>query len=334
MIIANNEVASLIGYENEAELQKLIADKPNFLIDEDTSEELLLIKREVELKDTGKIDILMMSPAGIITVVEVKLARNSQSRREVIAQIIDYVSTLSEYSYYELDKATNNALSNVVNNLENSNELPRIIENNIKSGTIRLIIAVDDANDNLRKLTRFMSDHTDFDLNLIEIKKYRNKGTDIYSSCSVIKSSEKSNKNKDNYQSVFILLSQIWTEKHPEMPLNCYKSNFRQIYINENYKEIHYEFNCINDTLQIRLDNELHFKSPLETTISKAIDEFNGFIAGENTFIIRPYYKKKRSGRVLYTEISSSNINLAVSLMEQLIEATHDKIYNLLLQYN
>ena len=98
MIIANNKMATLTPYIDEYELQELIAEKPALITDEENSEELIFLKREVHLKATGKIDVLMMSPAGIITVVEVKLAKNAESRREVLAQIFDYVSTLSEYS--------------------------------------------------------------------------------------------------------------------------------------------------------------------------------------------------------------------------------------------
>ena len=333
MIIANNKMATLTPYIDEYELQELIAEKPALITDEENSEELIFLKREVHLKATGKIDVLMMSPAGIITVVEVKLAKNAESRREVLAQIFDYVSTLSEYSYYDLDRVTDNRLSEEVSGLDNSAELPRIIENNLKSGTIRLIIAVDDANDNLRRLTRFLSNHTDFDLNLIEIKKYRNQGTDIYSSSSVIKSSEKSNKTEDSkekFQPFFNMISEIWDKKHPDMPLYGSAANYRQILIDDNYKSIHYEFTYYDNGLQIRLDNELRYNSSLEKPVSQVIDQFNGLKIGEKAFNVRQYNKKRHTGRVLFTEIASNEIEQAVYIMEKLIKITKNEILNIL----
>lgn len=62
MIIANNKMATLTPYIDEYELQELIAEKPALITDEENSEELIFLKREVHLKATGKIDVLMMSP--------------------------------------------------------------------------------------------------------------------------------------------------------------------------------------------------------------------------------------------------------------------------------
>lgn len=47
--------------------------------------------REIQTK-AGPIDNLYISPSGFITIVETKLYRNPQARREVIGQVIDYAS--------------------------------------------------------------------------------------------------------------------------------------------------------------------------------------------------------------------------------------------------
>jgi len=54
---------------------------------------------------TGSIDNLFISPRGYLVLVETKLWRNPQARREVVAQAIDYASSLSQWSYSQLDDA-------------------------------------------------------------------------------------------------------------------------------------------------------------------------------------------------------------------------------------
>ncbi len=43
----------------------------------------------------GYIDVLCIDGDGVLTVIETKLARNSQIRREVVGQVLEYVAQLS-----------------------------------------------------------------------------------------------------------------------------------------------------------------------------------------------------------------------------------------------
>ncbi|GAA0810829.1 hypothetical protein GCM10009111_02410 [Colwellia asteriadis] len=52
---------------------------------------------------SGRIDCLYVTTAGRIIIVEVKLYRNPQSRREVVGQTLDYAKDLNKWSYTELD---------------------------------------------------------------------------------------------------------------------------------------------------------------------------------------------------------------------------------------
>ncbi len=55
--------------------------------------------------DSGRIDNVFISPSGHLTLVEAKLYRNPQARREVVGQIIDYGKDLSRWTYSDLDAA-------------------------------------------------------------------------------------------------------------------------------------------------------------------------------------------------------------------------------------
>lgn len=53
----------------------------------------------------GYIDNLYLTPSGDIVLVETKLWRNSQMRREVVAQALDYVAALGSMGYEALQAA-------------------------------------------------------------------------------------------------------------------------------------------------------------------------------------------------------------------------------------
>lgn len=56
--------------------------------------QLVCIGREVPTRDSGAIDNLYLSTAGYLVVVETKLWRNPQGRREVVSQVLDYVKDI------------------------------------------------------------------------------------------------------------------------------------------------------------------------------------------------------------------------------------------------
>jgi hypothetical protein len=90
---------------NEAWLQELLRKHPEILpVDEiePVFHPLIPIGREVAT-DTGYIDNLFISHSGYLVLVETKLWRNPEAKREVVAQAIDYSSSLSKWDYKHLD---------------------------------------------------------------------------------------------------------------------------------------------------------------------------------------------------------------------------------------
>lgn len=100
------------GSFNEAWLQKLIEDNPVIIPTHDINgcySSLVCIGREVPVgngKNQGFIDNLYVTPQGQIVIVETKLFRNQESRRTVIAQIIDYAKELHTWDCEKLDIVT------------------------------------------------------------------------------------------------------------------------------------------------------------------------------------------------------------------------------------
>jgi len=93
---------------SEAWLQELLRIHPDILPVADIEPvyyPLVPIGREVGT-ETGAIDNLFISPRGYPVLVETKLWRNPEAKREVVAQAIDYASSLSKWTYGRMNEAT------------------------------------------------------------------------------------------------------------------------------------------------------------------------------------------------------------------------------------
>ena len=96
---------------DEGWLQNLMHDNPGILPVNDFDPgfgPLIPIGREIGT-DVGPIDNLFVSPNGLLTIVEAKLWRNPQARREVVGQVIDYAKEVSRWGYEELDASARKA---------------------------------------------------------------------------------------------------------------------------------------------------------------------------------------------------------------------------------
>jgi hypothetical protein len=89
----------------ESWLQELIRAHPDILPVaeiEPVFSPLATVGREV-MTDSGPIDNLFVSHRGYLVLVETKLWRNPEARREVVAQAIDYGSSLAKWNYARLN---------------------------------------------------------------------------------------------------------------------------------------------------------------------------------------------------------------------------------------
>ncbi|QTA87507.1 hypothetical protein [Desulfonema magnum] len=92
---------------NEAWLQNLLRTRPDILPIADIDPvywPMIPIGYEVST-DTGRIDNLFISHSGHVILVETKLWQNPEAKRKVVAQAIDYASSLSAWTYNELNLA-------------------------------------------------------------------------------------------------------------------------------------------------------------------------------------------------------------------------------------
>ena len=174
------------GQYNESYIQKLIYENPQILPIsriEPVYDSPVSLCREMPLK-TGYIDDIYINDEGFITIVECKLWKNPQARREVVAQIIDYAQALSEMDYETFEKQVllvragkEKSLFEIVKTEENTvdeKDFVDTVSRNLKAGRFLLLIVGDGIQENAESLINFLNEYSklSFTLSMIEINLY------------------------------------------------------------------------------------------------------------------------------------------------------------------
>lgn len=172
-------------YASEDEFQGLLAENPGLIV-ADGEPDIALVTREFSLKAAGSLDLLLVDSEGRLTAVEAKLARNVQSRREVVGQVFDYVSALSQYTVDELDRELDGRLEEALRGFCKDNDENTTLDKlweacsiNLRAGRVRVVVAVDDAAEELVRIMQYISDHSDLDIRLVTVKKYNTPDNDL-----------------------------------------------------------------------------------------------------------------------------------------------------------
>src|SRR5437764_841267 len=80
------------GFPDEKTLHTLVEDAPQ-LLPLSGNPRLIVLGREV-LLGTGSADLLAIEPSGRPVLIEVKLAKNAEARRAIVAQVLAYAAFL------------------------------------------------------------------------------------------------------------------------------------------------------------------------------------------------------------------------------------------------
>lgn len=176
---------------DEGWLQELISNNPYILPVSEIEPfftPLIPIGREVPV-DAGFIDNLFISPEGYLTIVETKLWRNPEARREVVGQIIDYAKDLNKWDYEKLNKEVSlyhqNTIGKPIGIIEKLKEVhpveeedePAIIDNisrNLSQGRFLLLIAGDGIRESVEAMMEYLGQtpQLNFSLALVELQVY------------------------------------------------------------------------------------------------------------------------------------------------------------------
>lgn len=184
-------------YTQEEILQRALAHYPDLLpgdqINPEEPRRWLLVKRELGIPGNANsasiwsLDHLFLDQDGIPTFVECKRAADTRSRREVVAQMLDYAANGTEYwsmdrlrqAATETARSQNLALEEQIQQLIGESDVERVeaywqlVENNLRQGRIRLIFVADALPRELRRLIEFLnSKMTDVEVLGVEVKQF------------------------------------------------------------------------------------------------------------------------------------------------------------------
>jgi len=185
--VAFGSSAKESGYD-EAWLQALLQEHPALLpveAVEPALTPLVPICREMQVP-SGFIDNLFLTPDGGIVLVETKLWRNAEARREVVAQVLDYAKDMQGLSYEGLEAAVRRArkaeagfkLFGLVSPEGDQQEeiaFADAVSRNLRLGRMLLMIVGDGIREGVEELTGFLQRHLGLQvsLSLVQVALWR-----------------------------------------------------------------------------------------------------------------------------------------------------------------
>jgi len=174
---SSSELLSPIPFPTETELQELLQKNPE-LLRQDSDPPIAFVARELDLKEAGSLDLLLVNRDGLPIAVEVKLQRNTQARREVVAQTIDYISALTSKTVDELDEMLSGQLEAALRSFDHEEDNEaferrwRDFGTNLRAGKARLLVAVDGSTPGLERILRLLAENSELDVQLVVVQRF------------------------------------------------------------------------------------------------------------------------------------------------------------------
>ncbi len=155
------------GFPSEEKLHDLVESAPG-LLPLSGNPSVVVLGREVAV-GPGYADLVAVEPDGRLVIVEIKLRRNSEARRAVIAQILTYAAYLKGLSVPDLeavlrrhlDKADAASVLDLVRGSDQSAEIEPVefadgLVDSLASGAFRLVLVLDEAPSELVQLVGYL----------------------------------------------------------------------------------------------------------------------------------------------------------------------------------
>ena len=164
-------------YDSEEELEAFIERNPD-IIGSGRGDTRTRWLRQLQPRAGNYLDLIGVSSDGAITIVECKLGRNREERREVVAQVLEYASALWKMSLEGLEtlfRARDGAGQSPFEFFANQDsewdidEARRAASANLEHGRFRLVVAVDEVSEKLKKIVEYVNARGKGELQLIAV---------------------------------------------------------------------------------------------------------------------------------------------------------------------
>ena len=133
------------------------------------SPRLVVVGREVRL-GSGYADLIGVEPTGRISVIEIKLAGNPESRRAVVSQVLGYAAYLYGMQRQDLEhllaphlarRGVTDLFAAVEDGTLDEEDFRAAVAESLSSGRLRVVIVLDEAPDDLVQLIAFLEATSD-----------------------------------------------------------------------------------------------------------------------------------------------------------------------------
>ena len=174
-------------YADEAALEELLRTSPELL--PGSAAGPVYVVSQLAVPNVGTADIVVVDRAGAITIVECKLRANSEIRRWVIGQVFSYAAGLWQLSVFDFDRLwqarAGTSLLGQLGSDERGETDPEAfrsnLQDNLKEGRFRLVIAVDEITSELKRTVSYINDHTEAEVQVLalELRYYAEAGIEV-----------------------------------------------------------------------------------------------------------------------------------------------------------
>ncbi len=178
-------------FRDESALQAMVAEQPD-LLPLAGSPRLIVLGREVQLGN-GKVDVLAVEPTGRPAIVEVKLQKNPDARRAVVAQVLTYAASLQGLSLESLEqgplqgplqKIGYASLAEAVQDQESTVDLGDFrasFQEHLDNGQFRLVLVLDDVSSELESIIGYLENVTipGLTIDLVTVRVYEVGGVEV-----------------------------------------------------------------------------------------------------------------------------------------------------------
>lgn len=186
-------------YDSEKLLQELLAKHPDLLageqINSDEPRRWLLVTREMVVRGEEEgaarwsLDHLFLDQEAVPTLVEVKKGSNTDIRRKVIGQMLDYAANAVAYWPVEEVRAKfesrcekneeepDDVLATFLGEDQDIDEFWQRVKTNLQAGRIRMVFLADSIPAELRRVVEFLNEQMDpAEVLAIEVKQFVGEG--------------------------------------------------------------------------------------------------------------------------------------------------------------
>lgn len=172
-------------FDSEEKLHDLVESSPG-LLPLSGNPSMVVLGREVQL-GPGYADLLAVETDGRLVVIEIKLRKNAETRRAVVAQILTYAAYLKGLGVLELertlrshlDRAEARSILDLVRKSDQSQEVEEAefsggLADSLTAGAFRLVLVLDEAPSELVQLVGYLESITGgIVLDLVTVSAYQ-----------------------------------------------------------------------------------------------------------------------------------------------------------------